>query len=91
MSQDAFFGKTQSRISEQKWYTTEAVHVWHSELNLCLWRHYLHLISCLSYIQTIGRLSLNPYLSRFLYVRSVCLFSKYLKIEQYIGFSFKFF
>ena len=32
-----------------------------------------HIIPCLSSIQIIGRLFLNPYLSCFLYVCSVCL------------------
>ena len=51
-----------------------------------------HIIPCLSSIQIIGRLFLNPYLSVFCtYVVSAYagLFSK-LKIKQFIGFNFKF-
>ena len=51
-----------------------------------------HITPCLSSIQIIGRLFLNPYLSVFCtYVVSAYagLFSK-LKIKQFIGFNFKF-
>ena len=40
---------------------------------LLILSHYLHIIPCLSSIQIIDRLFLNPYLSCFLYVCSVCL------------------
>ena len=53
----------------------------------------LHIIPCLSSIQIIGRLFLNPYLSCFLYVSSVYLrrfVLHVIKKNQFIGFSFKF-
>ena len=52
-----------------------------------------HIILCLSAIQIIGRLFLNPYFSCLLYVCRVCLrrfIFQVKKKKQFIGFNFKF-
>ena len=60
-----FFGK--------KCYATDAVHLWHFKLTyvdgaLLILNHWLHIIPCLSSVQIIARLFLNPYLSCFFQV-----------------------
>ena len=52
-----------------------------------------HIIPCLSSIQIIGRLFLNPFLSCFLYVSRVCLRRFIFQVKskkQFMGFNFKF-
>ena len=82
---ERFFGKGFEKsifdkrfFEKKKWYATDVVHVQRSNWTynsgaLLILSHYLHIIPCLSSIQIIGRLFLNPYLSCFLYVWSVCL------------------
>ena len=73
-----FLGKDLKSIFDKRFFAKKMVGTYVGGVLLSL----SHIIPCLSSIQIIGRLFLNPYLSCFLYVCRVCLRRFIFQVEK---------